>query len=117
THEAMPVFAVHFSDGGMVKATAAHRFYACKPGDKDFTAIRLDQLEEGMWVRVEAVSVPKPVLAGVEHAQGSRSPFNSRLMLVGGTMWAARIDKIEPAGIETVYDIYEPTSDTWITEG
>jgi ribonucleotide reductase alpha subunit len=116
-HDAMPVFAVQFSDGGTVMATAAHRFYACKPGDKDFTSIRLDQLEEGMWVRVEAVSVPKPVLAGVEDAGESHAPFNNRLMLVGGSMWAARIDRIEPAGIETVYDIYEPTSDTWITEG
>ncbi len=31
--------------------------------------------------------------------------------------WAARVVKIEPAGVETVYDLYEPRSDTWITEG
>ena len=34
-----------------------------------------------------------------------------------GGNWAAKVVRIEPAGIETVYDIYEPKSDTWITEG
>lgn len=34
-----------------------------------------------------------------------------------GGPWAARVVKIEPAGIATVYDLYEPKSDTWITEG
>jgi len=36
--------------------------------------------------------------------------------LTGGN-WAAKVVKIEPAGVATVYDIYEPKSDTWITEG
>ncbi len=34
-----------------------------------------------------------------------------------GGNWAARVVKIVPAGVETVYDLYEPESDTWITEG
>jgi ribonucleotide reductase alpha subunit len=34
-----------------------------------------------------------------------------------GSNWAAKVVKIEPAGRATVYDIYEPRSDTWITEG
>ena len=34
-----------------------------------------------------------------------------------GGNWAAKVVKIEPAGVETVYDLYEPKSDTWITEG
>ncbi|MEW6030232.1 MAG: ribonucleotide reductase N-terminal alpha domain-containing protein [Chloroflexota bacterium] len=34
-----------------------------------------------------------------------------------GGNWAARVVKIEPAGVATVYDLYEPKSDTWITEG
>jgi ribonucleotide reductase alpha subunit len=34
-----------------------------------------------------------------------------------GGNWAAKVVEIEPAGIETVYDLYEPKSDTWITEG
>jgi ribonucleotide reductase alpha subunit len=34
-----------------------------------------------------------------------------------GGNWAAKVVKIEPAGEATVYDLYEPKSDTWITEG
>ncbi len=34
-----------------------------------------------------------------------------------GGNWAAKVVKIEPAGVATVYDLYEPRSDTWITEG
>ncbi len=34
-----------------------------------------------------------------------------------GGHWAAKVVKIEPAGVATVYDLYEPKSDTWITEG
>ncbi len=34
-----------------------------------------------------------------------------------GGNWAAKVVKIEPAGTATVYDLYEPKSDTWITEG
>ncbi len=34
-----------------------------------------------------------------------------------GGNWAARVVKIVPAGTATVYDLYEPKSDTWITEG
>ncbi len=39
-----------------------------------------------------------------------------RANFTGGN-WAAKVVKIEPAGVATVYDIYEPKSDTWITEG
>ncbi|MBI4079018.1 MAG: hypothetical protein HY429_01845 [Candidatus Levybacteria bacterium] len=34
-----------------------------------------------------------------------------------GNTWLARIVSIESDGIETVYDLHEPASDTWITEG
>ena len=34
-----------------------------------------------------------------------------------GGNWAAKVVKVEPAGVATVYDLYEPRSDTWITEG
>ncbi len=34
-----------------------------------------------------------------------------------GGNWAAKVMKIEPAGVAKVYDLYEPKSDTWITEG
>ncbi|MEJ2706473.1 MAG: ribonucleotide reductase N-terminal alpha domain-containing protein, partial [Anaerolineales bacterium] len=39
-----------------------------------------------------------------------------RCNFTGGN-WAARVLRIESAGVATVYDIYEPKSDTWITEG
>ncbi|WP_448601232.1 LAGLIDADG family homing endonuclease [Thermoflexus hugenholtzii] len=39
-----------------------------------------------------------------------------RCNFTGGN-WAAQVVKIEFAGYETVYDLYEPRSDTWITEG
>ncbi|HVN54279.1 MAG TPA: LAGLIDADG family homing endonuclease [Anaerolineaceae bacterium] len=34
-----------------------------------------------------------------------------------GGNWAAKVVKVVPAGVDRVYDIYEPKSDTWITEG
>jgi len=34
-----------------------------------------------------------------------------------GGNWAAKVVRVEPAGVATVYDLYEPRSDTWITEG
>jgi ribonucleotide reductase alpha subunit len=34
-----------------------------------------------------------------------------------GGNWAAQVVSVEPDGVETVYDLYEPRSDTWITEG
>ncbi len=39
-----------------------------------------------------------------------------RCDLTGGH-WAAQVVRIEPDGLETVYDLYEPKSDTWITAG
>jgi ribonucleotide reductase alpha subunit len=34
-----------------------------------------------------------------------------------GGNWAAKVINIRPVGVEKVYDLYEPRSDTWITEG
>lgn len=34
-----------------------------------------------------------------------------------GGNWAAQIISIEPDGIDKVYDLHEPNSDSWITEG
>lgn len=34
-----------------------------------------------------------------------------------GGNWAAKVISIEPDGVETVYDLYESKSDTWITNG
>ena len=34
-----------------------------------------------------------------------------------GGNWAAKVISVAPAGLATVYDLYEAKSDTWITEG
>ncbi len=34
-----------------------------------------------------------------------------------GNTWLAHITSIEEDGVETVYDLHEPVSDTWNTEG
>jgi ribonucleotide reductase alpha subunit len=34
-----------------------------------------------------------------------------------GEEWTAQVTAIEPAGRATVYDLYEPRSDSWITDG
>ncbi len=34
-----------------------------------------------------------------------------------GNTWLSQITSIEPDGIEKVYDLHEPVSDTWLTEG
>ncbi|MCI0487279.1 MAG: hypothetical protein L0229_11855, partial [Blastocatellia bacterium] len=34
-----------------------------------------------------------------------------------GNTWVAQIKSIEAVGAEAVYDLYEPVSDTWITDG
>jgi ribonucleoside-diphosphate reductase alpha chain len=34
-----------------------------------------------------------------------------------GNTWKARVLRIEPDGFDTVYDLFEPISDTWITNG
>ncbi|MCD4684888.1 MAG: hypothetical protein K8S97_03005, partial [Anaerolineae bacterium] len=98
-HEAMPVFAVHFSDGGMVRATAAHQFHVYDIVAGDFVLRRLDCLRVGDGVRTF-----QPVLAGQPVPERPALPY-------------ATIEKIEPAGTATVYDLYEPVSDTWITAG
>jgi ribonucleoside-diphosphate reductase alpha chain len=98
-HEARPVYAVHFSDGGLVRATAAHQFYVYDSLTGEFVPRRLDRLQVGDRVRVFL-----PVRVG--HSGD----------LPAESLWAS-IVKIEPAGIAKVYDLYEPVSDTWITAG
>jgi ribonucleoside-diphosphate reductase alpha chain len=54
----------------------------------------------------------------LSHPEKQRRMEEAALMcnFTGGN-WAARVVKIEPAGVERVYDLYEPRSDTWITNG
>lgn len=62
---AVPVYEVHFSDGGMVKATAAHQFHARSSQTKFFEHKRLDELQIGDWIRVYRGRIPdNPVPQG-----------------------------------------------------
>src|SRR5438128_5737230 len=81
-------FRVDFADGGHLIVTAAHQFYV-RTDRGLFLPVRLDRCRIGDEVQT----------------------FHAG---VGGT---AKILKIEAAGIATTYDLYEPQTDTWITEG
>ncbi|MBI3628837.1 MAG: hypothetical protein HY217_04530, partial [Candidatus Rokubacteria bacterium] len=87
-YETTPVFRVLFSDGGALRATAGHQFYVHRE-DRGLAPIRLDRCRPG-----DAVQTFREGLSG-----------------------RAKILSIERAGIETTYDLYEPETDTWITEG
>jgi ribonucleotide reductase alpha subunit/predicted RNA-binding Zn-ribbon protein involved in translation (DUF1610 family) len=90
SHPALPVYEVHFSDGGVVRTTAAHQFYVCGPDEKTLKPCRVDRLRKGDRVRVYRDGV----------LDGS-----------------AAFDHADPAGLARVYDLYEPETDSWITEG
>ena len=83
-----PVFRVRFSDGGTIRVTAGHQFYVHREG-AEIEPIRLDRCCPGDEVQT----------------------FHA------GVSGAAKILSIEQAGVETTYDLYEPETDTWITEG
>ncbi len=57
-NEAVPVFKVRFSDGGVLRATAAHQFHTRNSGTKFFEPRRLDELKEGDWIRVFKSYIP-----------------------------------------------------------
>ncbi len=63
THDNVPVFNVHLSDGGVVKVTAAHQFHVRSSREKFFTARRLDSIKVGEWVRVFPSTIPNNKLA------------------------------------------------------
>ncbi len=88
TYHDTPAFRVRFSDGGMLRATAGHQFYIYRES-AGFRPVRLDRCRPGDEVQT----------------------------LHAGVSAAAKILSIEPAGVETTYDLYESETDTWITEG
>jgi ribonucleotide reductase alpha subunit len=98
-HESMPIYAVRFSDGGMIRATTAHQFYVYDAENGEFEPRRLDNLKIG-----DGVRVLQPVTANYPVQETPEPSY-------------AEIVSIEPAGVATVYDLHEPRSDTWITEG
>ncbi len=100
-NHAMPVYLVRFSDGGAVRATASHQFHVRNSHTGQFHPRRLDSLQAGAEVRVLR---PVPMPAAPE-------------LVVRADETSARVLSITPDGIETVYDLYEPETDTWITDG
>ncbi len=83
-----PIFRVKFADGGSLRVTAAHQFYV-RRGGAELAPLRLDRCRIGDEVQT----------------------FHS------GVIGAAKILSIEAAGATTTYDLYEPETDTWITDG
>ena len=88
TYHNTRTFRVRFSDGGSLRVTVGHQFYVYREAT-GFCPIRLDRCRPGDEVQT----------------------FHA------GVSGAAKILSIEQAGIETTYDLYEPETDTWITEG
>ncbi|HEV8639995.1 MAG TPA: ribonucleotide reductase N-terminal alpha domain-containing protein [Methylomirabilota bacterium] len=83
-----PIFRVDFSDGGGLRVTASHQFHVYRQG-AGFLPTRLDRCHVGDEVQT----------------------------LHAGVFGAAKILRIEAVGVATTYDLYEPETDTWITEG
>jgi ribonucleoside-diphosphate reductase alpha chain len=55
---------------------------------------------------------------GITHPDKAEKLKKAQLeFALTGNTWLARIKAIEAAGEEAVYDLYEPESDTWITDG
>ncbi len=57
-NEAVAVFDVHLSDGGVIRVTAAHQFHARDSQTKFFEPRRVDELKPGDWVRVYRTAIP-----------------------------------------------------------
>lgn len=55
---------------------------------------------------------------GITHPQKADKLKQAQIeFALTGNTWAAQIKSIDPVGSEAVYDLYEPQSDTWITDG
>ncbi len=85
-HNDMDVYEVSFTDGGKIKVTLSHQFYAKRTSRGEFSPTMLKHLRVGDIVQ-------KP----------------------GGVH--TKITEVAYAGQATVYDLFEPTTDTWITNG
>ena len=103
THDAIEVFAVRLANGAMNYVTADHIFHT-----KNYDP---ESINVGAWrddVRVRDLKIGDIVrLVELNNFQVNR-PFEKK---------SSRIESITPAGRYKVYDIYESTTDTWLTEG
>jgi ribonucleotide reductase alpha subunit len=91
-HENMPVKKVCFDNGVELRATEAHIFHIVENSLLNIET-RLKDLKIGDQVRI----------------------FNDQIS--PDEIVTTTISSIEPDGTATVYDLYEPVSDTWITGG
>ncbi|MFH2085471.1 MAG: ribonucleotide reductase N-terminal alpha domain-containing protein [bacterium] len=57
-HEKKKIYLIKFSDGGVVKATAAHQFHTRSSRTKFFTPTKLSEITVGDWVRVAKSCLP-----------------------------------------------------------
>jgi ribonucleotide reductase alpha subunit len=93
-NEAVPVYKVHFSDGGVVKVTAAHQFHARDSRTKFFEPRRVDELKVGDWVRVFHASVPNnPVPQGCVQLDDRDYGFLVGVLVGDGSYTPSRLSK------------------------
>ncbi len=110
------VYRVTFADGGSIRATASHQFHTLDRKTGQFSPKRLDQLTIGSEVRVVR-PMPLQVTAGVLAMAGDGSTVEKQPAILKQGSGAVGIISITPDLVETVYDLFEPTTDTWITAG
>ena len=104
-----PVYRVTFSDGGTLRATAAHQFHVWDEVTGRFIPVPLLELTEGTQVRVHRpFPLRLPLFAG--QGRGEHELPAARDEVV-------EIVHVEYDGVETVYDLYEPVTDTWLPAG
>ncbi|MDQ7029297.1 MAG: hypothetical protein Q9O62_05685 [Ardenticatenia bacterium] len=105
-----PVYRVIFSDGGAVRATAAHQFHVWDDVSGRCIPVPLLELTPGSQVRVYR---PFPLRLPLFAGQGR--PEERELPAARGDV--VKIVRVEYDGVETVYDLYEPVTDTWLPAG
>ena len=94
-HYDRPVFQVTFANEKTLRCTAAHQFWVPTKSRTAYLPVKLEQLKVGDEVR-----------SADEWMPGSQSHLPT-----------TQITAIEFAGRATVYDLHEPKTDTWITNG
>ncbi len=93
-NENMPVYEVHLSDGGVIRATASHQFHVRDSRTKFFEPRRLDELKEGDWVRVFRGVVPDhPVPGKPDHLSDREYGFLVGVLVGDGSYTPRSLSK------------------------
>ncbi len=101
------MFGIH---GRIVKGTRSYHEIDGRPIKDTQPFYELIISGAGVKAFAEQIGITHPAKA--EKLKQAQLDFS----LTGNT-WLAHIVSIEPDGEEAVYDLYEPQSDTWITDG